>query len=137
MTAGRLSEIQARLNAATEGPWWTGMHDGFSYTVEGPEADSHPVAQRLINDDATFIAHAPADIAFLLSEVSRLSTVIEARGQLLAALIDPDPCDWDHNHSCQAHGFFYIPQGEKCPNEEAREIVALSVPVSPKEKKDV
>ena len=44
---------------------------------------------------------------------------------LLRALVDPDPCDWDHNHSCQAHGFFYIPQGEKCPNQAAQDWLAV------------
>lgn len=43
---------------------------------------------------------------------------------LLNALIDPDPCEWDHNHSCQSHGFYYIPQGEKCPNQAAKDWVA-------------
>lgn len=44
--------------------------------------------------------------------------------ELLDAMIDPDPCDWDHNHSCQAHGFYYIPQGTDCPNNEAKELLA-------------
>lgn len=43
--------------------------------------------------------------------------------RLLAELVDGDPCWWDHNHSCQAHGFFYIPQGEHCPHEEAKALL--------------
>ena len=43
---------------------------------------------------------------------------------IIESLVDPDPCDWDHNHSCQAHGFFYIPQGEKCPVQEAKDWAA-------------
>lgn len=42
----------------------------------------------------------------------------------LDSLVDDEPCDWDHNHSCQAHGFHYIPQGEMCPNEFAKTILA-------------
>jgi replication-associated recombination protein RarA len=55
-------ELRAKAEAATPGPWWTGMHDGFSHTVEGPEADSHPVAQRLIRPDAEYIAAASPDV---------------------------------------------------------------------------
>jgi hypothetical protein len=43
---------------------------------------------------------------------------------LIGNLVDPDPCDWDHNHSCQAHGYFYIPQGEKCPNQAGKDWVS-------------
>ena len=43
---------------------------------------------------------------------------------LLEALIDSYPCEWDHNHSCQAHGFYYIPQGEKCPNQAAKDFIS-------------
>lgn len=64
-----LDAIEARAEAATEKPWWTGMHDGFSYVVEGPEADSHPVAQRLIRPDAEFIAHAREDVPALLRDL--------------------------------------------------------------------
>jgi len=79
--------IKARAETATEGPWWTGMHDGFSYTVEGPNTDSHPVAQRLIRSDAEFIAHAREDIPALLAaleEAERQRDDLEAR---LAALL--------------------------------------------------
>ena len=42
---------------------------------------------------------------------------------VLSDLLDPDPCDWDHNHSCQAHGHFYIPQGQLCPVEHGKQLV--------------
>ncbi|QDF19805.1 hypothetical protein QEH38_gp73 [Mycobacterium phage LilSpotty] len=45
------------------------------------------------------------------------------RVYLCTNLTDPDPCQWDHNHSCQAHGYFYIDQGELCPVEEAKRIL--------------
>lgn len=45
---------------------------------------------------------------------------------LISNLIDRDPCDWDHNHSCQAHGYFYLPQGVKCPQQEAKDLLAAN-----------
>jgi hypothetical protein len=59
-------ELRAKAEAATPGPWWTGMHDGFSHTVEGSEADSHPVAQRLIQPDAEYIAAANPSVVLAL-----------------------------------------------------------------------
>jgi hypothetical protein len=59
-------ELRAKAEAATPGPWWTGMHDGFSHTVEGPESDSHPVAQRLIRPDAEYIAAVSPDVVLAL-----------------------------------------------------------------------
>lgn len=48
---------------------------------------------------------------------------VEEAYELLGEFVDADPCEWDHNHSCQAHGFFYITQGERCPNEEAKQLI--------------
>lgn len=80
----RLEEIEARLAAATPGPWFRSPEgglrlDGMS-TVRAREGN-RPVARiravdraELQDDpdaqteaDAEFIAHAPADIAYLLS----------------------------------------------------------------------
>ena len=54
---------------------------------------------------------------------------------LLDCVHDATPCRWDHNHRCQEHGFFFVPQGEGCPQyvigealkaaEEAREGAAV------------
>ena len=74
-----LDAIEARAAVATSGLWWTGMHDGFSYVVEGPESDSHPVAQRLIRPDAEFIAHARTDVPALLAEVRRLRAALAGK----------------------------------------------------------
>lgn len=43
--------------------------------------------------------------------------------ELLWSLVDPDPCEFDHNHSCQAHYYFYIDPGEMCPHEEAKRLL--------------
>lgn len=42
---------------------------------------------------------------------------------LLESLTDREPCQWDHNHSCQAHLYFYLEPGERCPMELAKELV--------------
>ena len=63
------------------------------------------------------------------AEVAELKAKIAESQAIVAELLDPDPCNWDHNHSCQGHGFYYIPQGEMCPNERGRQYVAASSPV--------
>ena len=74
---------------------------------------------------AAFVAgHASRD-----AEVAELKAKIAESQAIVAELLDPDPCNWDHNHSCQAHGFYYIPQGETCPNERGRQYLAASSPV--------
>lgn len=81
-----LDAIQKRADAATAGSWWTGMKDGFSYTVEGPEADSHPVAQRLIRPDAEFIVHAREDVPALVAALrSRDAEVAELKAKIANA----------------------------------------------------
>ena len=76
----RLDEIRARLGQATPGPWLQG--NGFVL------ASNAKVVASLINcdgpklDNAAFVAHAPADIAWLVGEVERLR---EAHRALLAA----------------------------------------------------
>ena len=53
-----LDALEVVANAATAGPWWTGVGLGsFQYTVEGLDADFHLVAQRLIHPDATHVAN--------------------------------------------------------------------------------
>ncbi len=42
---------------------------------------------------------------------------------LINDLTDPDDCEYDHNGGCQAHGYLDL-DGEKCPHEEAKEILA-------------
>ncbi len=80
------------------------------------DAAGHPVEWA----DST---HGPS------AEVAELKAKIAESQEIVAELLDPDPCNWDHNHSCQAHGWFFIPQGEMCPNERGRQYVAASSPV--------
>lgn len=84
MTPADIAAIEARLSAATPGPWF---HDLQFLQVAAPDprggscryitAEGGPT-----DPDADLIAHAPADIAALLAEVRRLTaeraTALEA-----------------------------------------------------------
>lgn len=45
---------------------------------------------------------------------------------LLAELVDPDPCWFDHNGGCQAHGYISLQPGQTCPVQDAKSILAAS-----------
>ena len=64
----RLKEIRARLDAATPGPWQP-------VYINGRES---PGVRRVVPESAErdLIAHAPADIAWLLEEVDNLNTTL-------------------------------------------------------------
>ena len=71
----RLTEIRARLDAATPGPWERHPSEPWIYVRRGPFTvniigTQLRAAQQ--HGDADLIAHAPADIAWLLAEVERL-----------------------------------------------------------------
>ena len=174
--ADRLSEIRARLNAATPGNWTARLRSPWGEglaglrgaeivtdaTVEEVKAyDSKSLfgspfvaGEILFNGTAEFIAAAPADIAFLLAEVSRLSTVIEEAASVQHAesrelrhreidlvvemLTKHDiaqatqgPAYRVGNRHDTAECIWYLLNPERLADS------ALSVPVSPKEKKDV
>ena len=64
----RLSAIRARLDAATPGP------DGRLRRVQPtPQPWGPPLTYEVDKPDADFIAHAPADIAWLLEQVDELT----------------------------------------------------------------
>lgn len=44
--------------------------------------------------------------------------------ELLESLTDPDECDFDHHGGCQTHGYLSLEPGERCPQAEARELLA-------------
>lgn len=82
----RLSEIRARLKAATPGPWRISRYDsddvesgidGFQTSLLGIRSGDIP----MFNDatDAEFVAHSHTDIADLLAEVERLKAKEGAR----------------------------------------------------------
>lgn len=43
---------------------------------------------------------------------------------LIRDLADEDACWFDHHGGCQAHGYLSLKPGEKCPQQEARELFA-------------
>jgi hypothetical protein len=100
----RIAEIRARLNAATPGPWVEddgnvfddatskARYDAIIAKIDGRPYDDAAVrklglvatcdqAWENFDNNALFIAHAPADIAFMLSEVERLRAEIRDDGE--------------------------------------------------------
>jgi hypothetical protein len=73
----RLQEIRARLDAATPGPWsnsvsWDCVEADVMPTTNYLEPYRTTVARARLPMNADLIAHAPADIAWLLDEISML-----------------------------------------------------------------
>lgn len=103
-----LDAIEARVNAATEGPWV--LTEDWAYIAHGPDSVIHgyydgecpacgdeftdDASVALSAEDATFIAHARADVPALIAEVRRLRGAnAELRAQVGAAM---DRCARDH-----------------------------------------
>jgi len=75
VTPDRLTEIQQRADAATDGPWvdhWWGI-EGESVDVLVVQDDYESSRQ-----DFEFIAHAREDIPFLLAELARYQAAVQA-----------------------------------------------------------
>jgi hypothetical protein len=90
MTAAeRIAEIRGRLAAATPGVW---QHRGGRQWA--PRADFGDTYTARTTEDAKFIVHAPADIAYLLRRVQKLEQkIITLRGVLSVALNSGDGSD--------------------------------------------
>jgi hypothetical protein len=83
----RLEEIEKRLGEATSGPWFAYDWPDFprrdeakgcvriesKYTITAFCFSGKP------NNDALFIANAPADIRYLLDEVAQLTKALEEK----------------------------------------------------------
>lgn len=96
--ADRVAEIRARHDAATPGPWvaHTGRYDDLHFGDCGPAAGVRMSGRErgffvpgFPPADAEFIAHAPADIGWLLAEVARRGERIT---ELLAEIKAGDQC---------------------------------------------
>jgi hypothetical protein len=79
MSDTRIAAIRARLEAATEGPWEiyeepVGRRSTPTITVAQPRGNVvcrvGPKGIKGVAPDANLIAHAPADIAFLLEQIA-------------------------------------------------------------------
>ena len=82
MTEDELREIEDRASKATVGPWVsTECANGGRLLKRGKESlpDRHPQSslQVVPSDDATFIAHARADVPTLLAEIRRLKALLD------------------------------------------------------------
>lgn len=91
MTPEQLAEIEARAAAATPGPWEVAEAGGprgtDEYFVRMGEDDAYsdvaiaadifdPIYNEISQANASFIAHARADVPALVAEVRRLQEVI-------------------------------------------------------------
>ena len=93
----RLNEIQARLSAATPGPWEHGHHWDSSEWIKGgiggrkfrPASDT-TYEWLPTSADAEFIANAPADVAFLLAELRKARESLE---RVEGLTLDPEHYD--------------------------------------------
>ena len=81
--ADRLNEIEARANAATEGPWY--RYGTWPYEVYAPrEPDGGPYVASVTGDNgrnesnADFIAHARTDVPYLIGQVRWLLDELSA-----------------------------------------------------------
>ena len=75
----RRAEIEARLAAATPGPWGAGPNRVFAANADGTPATGgmrvgmYPhIASVYREDDAALVAAAPADLRWLLAELARV-----------------------------------------------------------------
>ena len=104
MTIDELNAIEARANAATEGPWWWGESDLLSkgpVTCSCEDADhlSKPIIETdggyygPCQHDRSFIAHARTDVPALVAEVRRLRALVKAAYREGAVAADPHGCD--------------------------------------------
>jgi hypothetical protein len=84
----RLSEIRARLDKATPGPWEVVGYGTSGVTIAHPNEGYHDLNVLKTTDDwppnaadAELIAHAPEDIQWLAGEVERLRVLLSERDQ--------------------------------------------------------
>ena len=76
----RLNEIEARANAATEGPWFPNRYSEDWEVCGELDDNGNPalVASEAVGVDAEFIAHARTDVPWLLEQVERRDKALEA-----------------------------------------------------------
>lgn len=92
-----LDAIKVRLAAAVSGPWDFHYPSSRSRTPYIVQVDSERTVickwiahMEWDDDDAEFIAHAPADIAALLAEVERLTSLARAADAWAQAVAVPN-----------------------------------------------
>jgi hypothetical protein len=106
MTTEQLEQIDARANAATEGPWYTvgppwlpsDMPTWVQSGSEDPHARTAIICEPPVFDidishnhcdaNMAFVAHAREDVPALIAEIRCLNTVIDGMMARLWALVD-------------------------------------------------
>ena len=58
------------------------------------------------------------------AEVAELRAKVEQLQNLIAEMVDEEPCWFDRWGGCQAHGYLSLKPGETCPQYDAQQIVA-------------
>lgn len=73
-----LDAIEARVKAATEGPWTAVIHPvGFRHLEANGQAISDTAAHPMADADILFCAHARQDVPALVAEVRRLQGLVK------------------------------------------------------------
>lgn len=109
--SGYLDEIQARADAATDGPWLFAW-DGETWTVKtenGPVSGENPdrVALEVEHADAAFIAHARTDIPRLVAALRAVEALCGAARPSLS--IPPLDCTGSCSDGpCDCSGVFRV-----------------------------
>lgn len=78
LTPEKLDEIEARADAATEGPWKVDEYEALDvWSPAGLVSSAAPVKtdERKPEADAEFVAHARSDVPALVAEVRRLRSL--------------------------------------------------------------
>jgi hypothetical protein len=86
---------------------------GGSVSVDSCDTCCALVASSMLRKHTA--THAPP------SEPER--TPIPTMLEILADLVDPDDCNFDHHGGCQAHTFLSLEPGEICPQQAAKDIL--------------
>jgi len=85
-TDERLAEIHRRADAATEGPWFHWLSMSYGWTIQTARGWLFQHSDKGTAADAEFIAHARADVPWLLAEFAALreayATLTAERDQL-------------------------------------------------------
>lgn len=73
------------------------------------------------------LEHIDAAIAAHRKQAERIAALEQEREQLAAllpCLVDDEVCWFDHHGGCQAHCYLSLQPGEKCPQQELKEVIA-------------
>lgn len=111
---------------ATGCSWRRILHAGSDIGVVVPciAADGHPDLDATMAELEYLCALRNAAPSLLADarEAARLRERVAALESVVASLVDPDPCRFDHHGGCQAHGFLDL-AGQECPNAAAHRLL--------------